>query len=275
VNRRTLIIIASVFAVLAVLSFIFVAVSSRQTAAVPMRDVLVAAKTIPARTRLTQAMFVVQQHPANEVDASALGSLQSIDGSVSSDEIDRGHAVMPGDIAPVSSLGLAIALRPGMRAVSIAVDPIKDVSDLLRPGDHVDVIAAPPRSGNQAAAFTIMRDITVLSVGPTFVSAPAPAPSGAAAPAAPVEARTVTLQVSPAQADLLTMADINTTLRLALRPPNEPASSGPIEHVVFYESTPPPAPVAAAPPAPATKPAAAAPAGVPVIEGDQLGGTSH
>jgi hypothetical protein len=43
------------------------------------------------------------------------------------------------------------------------------------------------------------------------------------------------LGVTPAQADLLTVADINTTLRLALRSPEEPVRSLPEEKLVFAD----------------------------------------
>ena len=271
-NRRLLIVAAIALAVIAVGAFVIFGVFNRPVATVPMRDVLVANRSIPPHTPLSESMFEVVQRPADHVDPNALSSLHAVDGMVSSGPIVDGTPIGATDIAPKSALGLAVALRPGMRAISIAVDPVKDVSDLLHPGDHVDVIAAPPRQGTNAAAFTIMRDITVLSVGNTFVSVPAPAPSGGNAQ--PVEARTVTLEVTPTQADLLTMADLNTTLRLALRPPNERPTSGLVEHVVFFDANPAPvqapAPVAA-PPAPRPVPTP----GVLVIDGDKLGGGSH
>jgi pilus assembly protein CpaB len=268
-NRRILIIAAGVLLVFAVLSFVVLAMSNHP--ATPMRNVIVASRNIPPRSHLSAAEFVVQQRAADQVDPAALDSLDNLNGMVSQVPISEGSAITTADIAPVASLGLAIQLHPGMRAVSIAVDPVKDVSDLLHPGDRVDVIAAPPRAAATPAAFTIMRNIAVLSVGPTFILAPVPVASGAPAgttPAAPAESRTVTLEVTPKQANLLTMADLNTTLRLALRPPNEPANSGLQEILVFATSSPQPAAASAA-----AAPQPARPAGVPVIDGDQVGGT--
>jgi pilus assembly protein CpaB len=244
-NRRTLIIAASVLAVFAVLSFAVLGLSSRQAPAIPSRAVVYALHPIAPHTKLSQAMFAVAQRPANQVDPSAIPSVDSVDGMVSQREIVANVPVTTADVAPAASLGLAVSLRQGMRAVAIPVDSVKDVSDLLHPGDRVDVIAAPPREGNVVTAYTIMRDITVLSIGPTFIETPAPAPSGAPQ-APPVQARTVTLEVTPAQADLLTLADLNATLRLALRPPNEQR--------------------------PAARPVDP---GVPVINGDQVAGAGR
>jgi Flp pilus assembly protein CpaB len=90
---------------------------------------------------------------------------------------------------------------------------------------------------------------------------------------------TVTLEVTPKQADLLASADANTTLRLALRSPREPLNSEPTESLQL-----PVAQIAAAPaPAPAPAAAAAAPAPQPaqprpdphgnimIIDGDHIG----
>jgi Flp pilus assembly protein CpaB len=121
----------------------------------------------------------------------------------------------------------------------------------------------------------------VLSIGqtidPTTTATPAPESSqyGSA---------TATLEVSPAQADMLALADINATLRLALRPPDESLRSQPAEKLTFPASQPRPvmppggggapmqpqaAPRPAAPATqPAVKPAPVSP--VAVIDGDKI-----
>ncbi len=278
-NRRMLLISAGVLAVFGVLAFVMLAAQSRPSGP-PPRNVIVAVRDIAPKTRLTPAMFAVAQRPADQVDPSALASVQAVDGSVSQMEMGEGTVVTAAQIAPVSSLGLSVALRQGMRAISIPVDPVKGVSDLLHPGDRVDIIASPPRNGTSAAAFTIMRNIVVLSVGQTFGATEATAPPPGSPPSTPApDARTVTLEVTPVQADLITMADLNTTLRLSLRPPNEPAQSGMTERVVFFDSTPPPQQVPSQPAAPAPRPAAPVAAkpsfSVPVINGDQIAGAQR
>lgn len=276
-NRRVLLIAAGVLAVFGVLAFVLLAAQSRPSGP-PPRNVVVAARDISPKTRLSRAMFTIAQKPADQVDPTALSSLDQIDGNVSQAPIGEGGVVTAIEIAPVSSLGLSVQLRQGMRAISIPVDQVKGVSDLLHPGDRVDVIASPPRNGTRAAAFTIMRNIVVLSVGQMFAAPVATAAPPGSPPATPApDVRTVTLEVTPTQADLITMADLNTTIRLSLRPPNEPATSGMTEHVVFFDSTPPPpTPVQAAAPA---APAPAAPAkpsySVPVIDGDKMSGGSR
>ena len=98
---------------------------------------------------------------------------------------------------------------------------------------------------------------------------------------------TVTLEVTPKQADLLASADANTTLRLALRSPREPLNSEPTESLQF-----PVTQVAAAAPAPqpqqpiyAMPPAAPAPqvvrpaqpdhGNIMIIDGDRVGWSNN
>jgi Flp pilus assembly protein CpaB len=104
---------------------------------------------------------------------------------------------------------------------------------------------------------------------------------------------TVTLALTPRQVDLLASADLNTTLRLALRPPKESIRAFPAEplklgvaerttNVQIVPQAPAPAAPAAAPPAPAApvvaaaKPRTAAPApnAVQVIELDRIEGSA-
>ncbi len=82
-------------------------------------------------------------------------------------------------------------LSSGMRAMSIAVDEVKDVSGLIQPGDHIDVYAVTPRMGEEPSeAFAILRDIVVLGVGGSVTDAPAVQGQQ------PTQWRSVTLQVS-------------------------------------------------------------------------------
>ena len=74
----------------------------------------------------------------------------------------------------------------------------------------------------------------------TSVAPPAPAASPGAAPTpqGPLPS-SATLSVTPEQADLITSADLNGTLRLALRSPNEPADSLPPQDLIYPTPVPP------------------------------------
>ena len=108
-----------------------------------------------------------------------------------------------------------------MRAVSIGIDRVKAVGGLIQPGDRVDVIAVPPRAGDETPqGRTILYGALVLASGTQMESTSQPSPQPGQQDTSTLT--TVTLAVTPAQADVLATADVNATLRLALRSPLDP-----------------------------------------------------
>ena len=256
------------------LTFNYLAAVGHHNAPVAERTVLVAAGTIPAHATITATMVKPMARSADAIDPDALVAPSSAIGMTAVNEIPAGSQITGSKLAHVQANGLPGRVQPGMRAVSIALDRVKSVSNLIEAGDRVDVIAVTtPRSDGAPAAATIIRGAKVLSVGQQ-IDVPTSA-TATPAPNADSQYTTATLEVTPKQADLLTLADVNATLRLALRSPKENLRSQPAEHISF---APPPRPVIApaarpvAPAAPAAaKPAAPAPrptSPVLVIEGD-------
>lgn len=282
-NKRTLTLaIAAILALGAgLLTFDYLGSVKRGSVSSPLRPVLVATVDIPARTKMIGSMVHVVKRPADAVDPNAMKSVTSVNGQVSFVGIPANSTITSSNIGRPQSLALPVPLRSGMRAMSISVDMVKSVAGLIGAGDYVDVIAVPPRGADaQPKAYTIMRDVEVLAVGSHLETATAtPAPASVDG-----EPKTVTLQVSPHQANLLALADLNTTLRLALRSPQEPAGSQTSESLVFDDQQPKSVPGPAAPAkasSPAFPPMAAAiqpplkrrqVSPVMVIDGDQIVG---
>jgi pilus assembly protein CpaB len=240
------------------------------------RPVLVTTQEIPARERVTEAMFHTETRSAQTLEPDALSNPNQAIGSLALITIPAGAQLTASEIGMNVPSALPVRLQPGMRAVSIPVDRVKGVSGMIQPGDRVDVIAIPPPRGNgpPPKAVTIFRGIRVLAVGNALENASA-TPSTEEKTAA-----TVTLEVNPIQADLLAWADSNATLRLALRSPREALRSEPTELLTLTggtEAAPPTLPQPITPPAfamgpPAPIPVAARTAVSPVelIVGDQV-----
>jgi pilus assembly protein CpaB len=239
------------------------------------RPVVVATKEIPARAEITAAMLGVTERRVDEVDSDVVAEPRAAVGKIALITIPSGSTVTESKISTPAALALPTRLGHGLRAVSISIDKVKGVSGLIEPGDRVDVIAVPPRVGNEVPkASTILRGVLVLALGnQTETAAATPSPDNQ-------NLTTVTLAVFPQQANLLALADVYATLRLALRSPTEPARAYPTEAMqlgstdepraqpaayagppVMSVAMPPPAPVAPKPP-PAS--------GVPIIEGDRI-----
>ncbi|MGZ3509209.1 MAG: Flp pilus assembly protein CpaB [Vulcanimicrobiaceae bacterium] len=192
------------------------------------QQVLVATQDIPARVTITQSMFRTETRPQSALQPDALGDPSRAIGSLALITIPSGSQITASQVGSHADFALPVRLQPGMRAVSIQIDKVKGVSGLVQPGDRVDVIAVPPRSGNvPPQASAILRGSRVLAIGTSLEYASAtPSPDMQ-------NSTTVTLEVTPKQADLLAMADVNTTLRLALRSPKEPIRSAPTEQLSF------------------------------------------
>ncbi|HZZ65730.1 MAG TPA: Flp pilus assembly protein CpaB [Candidatus Baltobacteraceae bacterium] len=241
------------------------------------RTVLVAAVDIPARTTITTTMIKQATLPSQAVERDAIDQPALAAGALSLITIPAGSQLTTSKVGRPQDVGLPVRLAPGKRAVSIQIDKVKGISGLLEPGDRVDIIAIPPKNGDQLPpAATILRGIRVLAIGSTLeTSSATPSPDEA-------NSTTVTLEVTPHQADLLASADQNTTLRLALRSPREPLNSEPTESLQFPVTQVAAAPAPAPAPAVAPAPIAAAPAPQPqraadphgnimIIDGDKIG----
>jgi pilus assembly protein CpaB len=269
--RRTTLLIAIVLAVgTGWLTLTYL--SSLRPPANEQRAVLIATQEIPARGRITAARVTKETRPVQAMQPDAISDPNQAVGSLALITIPMGSQLTASAIGTNVASALPVRLQPGMRAVSIPVDRVKDVSGLIQPGDRVDVIAIPPshNNGPPPKAVTIFRAIRVLAVGNALEN-----PSATPSPQEQ-EATTVTLEVTPRQADVLSWADANSSLRLALRSPREAPRTEAVEELTLAGSGGEPAAPPIAPPMFAAPPSLAPPAPVrplnPVelIVGDQI-----
>lgn len=109
---------------------------------------------------------------------------------------------------------LSSLVSSGMRAFSVR-DGASGFDGLLRPGDRVDVLFTA-RQEAQSHTQTLLENVLVLTVGGDLGRAGARATAESR-----VDGRSVTLSVSPEQAELLSQAEERGRLRLSLRNPED------------------------------------------------------
>jgi pilus assembly protein CpaB len=125
---------------------------------------------------------------------------------------------------------LAIRVPVGMRAISIDTTAEIAVAGMVRPGDKVDVQVVYPgedsiggaRGNGRSRAKTLLQLVSVLAVGDLVLGTPVKegvADSVSEAP--PVQARTVTLALTPQQVSELSLAKSTGSLYLSLRNPED------------------------------------------------------
>jgi pilus assembly protein CpaB len=218
--------------------------SPTNTQQVDTRNVLVAAKDITPGTILTKDDLRWQAWPTSGVDEdrmivqpTAVEASQTPAQDPQQDFIDHiaRRQVMAGEpmskemVIKQGDSGVTAAnLKPGMRAVTINVSPPAGVAGLILPNDHVDVIVNTPvrdLAGINGwkdvvlrySSETIIKDIRVVAINQTLSHDPT---KGVAEPG-----NLVTLELTPAQAEKLLVAQqlgpLNLSLRSLVPSPND------------------------------------------------------
>lgn len=154
---------------------------------------------------------------ASEFIVSGTQPEKSFAGWVAREPFVAGEPIVKAKIVAPGDHGfLAAALRPGMRAVSVAVDQTSDVSGFILPGDQVDLLinlalpadnAAGGSGYAHKATQTVLRDVRVIAIDQRLDSKDGQA----------VVARTVTLEVTPKQSEIVALAADMGKLSLSLR----------------------------------------------------------
>ena len=202
---------------------------------------VVAGGDIPAGTRITEEMVEIKNITSDAVLAGTYRDTGDVVGQVTRVPLVAGEQVIPtkvtatgAAIADVENPPLAYMIPEGKRAVSIQVNSVIGASGLIRPGDYVDIILTlkieSQEDGEEGTATgptsdqiaqTILQNVQVLSIDQD-VAFTAVSESEDGAPAvgegteANPEATTVTLAVSPAHGEVLTVAEACAEPRLAL-----------------------------------------------------------
>ena len=169
-------------------------------------------------------------------DAFVLNESQDLSGALVLKPIKAGEVISPSTLlARTDPEFVAAVLAPGMRAFTIEVDMVTGGAGLLRPGNRVDVILAAQTDPQKSRAFasqknfdvarTLLHNLRVIAVDHTiepkgFGADPQssdPRMVRSSTPANINRKGTVTLEVTPKDVELLTVARSNGQLSLSLR----------------------------------------------------------
>ncbi|WP_206953936.1 Flp pilus assembly protein CpaB [Trinickia acidisoli] len=194
----------------------------------PTVRIRAAAADLPDGLLLRDSDLIWKSVPRGDAPTGALveGQPDSTDlkGDLLRHAVHAGTPLGPADVISPNSPGfLAAALKPGMRAISVAIDDVSGNAGLIEPGDYVDVlltqqIATTPGAPNDAdrtvETETIAERVRVLAVGTAFKR---PKDDASQKSTANARARTVTFEVTPRSAEVVTVAAHLGSLSLALR----------------------------------------------------------
>ncbi len=134
-------------------------------------EVLVAAQNIPkempVETLLKENLVVTKGIPRKYLAEGVLTSLDEYTGYVVANHINEGEQITTTKFLRPEDMGLVFVIPDGMIAVSIPVDEIIGVSNLIDVGDKVNVIATffPEKEGETSSAKVTSAEVSQLEEG--------------------------------------------------------------------------------------------------------------
>ncbi len=222
-TRRLAVVIAVVCAAVAALLLLYflrgLEQRARPEAAAKNVELVTPLQDIPAGTIIRSEMLGTVERPADQVPAGAVRSASQLVGQAGLVDLPAGQPITSAQVQ--SPTQLSYRVPEGMRAVTVAIDPVVGVAGFLKPGDRVDVIATF-EVGEVTITRTVLQNVKLLALGKTANAAPPKRPLAegeeAEVEAAEKEQPNATLAVDPEQAQTLILSDARGKLRLALRP---------------------------------------------------------
>jgi pilus assembly protein CpaB len=178
---------------------------------VPTSRVVVAQTDIAPGTALTGRVLRAATWPRNIIPPRAVSNPKTLEGRVAQMSIAKGEPILLSKLAPEgTAAGLGGLLNPNCLAVTVKTDAISGVAGFINPGDRVDVLVEMTNPGHNNEHFSklILQNLKVLSKGQVWDQS---------ADRKPKVLPTVTLQVTPKQAEMLNLASFQGRIRLALR----------------------------------------------------------
>jgi pilus assembly protein CpaB len=199
-------------------------------------SVVAAKQDIGANTMLTAGQLQIIQVPAKGAHPLALKSMAEADGKVAAAQLAAGEVLLPHHLNDQQAEALFVSkkIKDGYRAFSVGVNLVQSVSNLIEPGDYVDVImTVEDKATEKLVSTVVLENVHVLAIGRRMVEARTDTPY--------VEYASVTLEAKQLDGVKVIHADEEGTISLMLH-------GRPVEELDMVEK---------APTADATKPAEA------------------
>jgi pilus assembly protein CpaB len=228
-NRLKLALVVAVFFGLVAAYGIFNFLRQQRATAEALRtetqDVVITAKDIPAGSTLNEELLKngtikAIKWPKSSVPAGSFSAPTQVIGKVNRVKIIANEPILESRLSGEGA-GLTVRLEAGKRAMAVRVDEIIGVSGFIVPDDRVDVIVTTtPPGGSDAARVSkiVLQNKRVLSV----------AQSTEQKDGKPQVARSITLEVTPEDAEKLSLAYQEGPIVLALRGVGDDAESNTI-----------------------------------------------
>jgi pilus assembly protein CpaB len=190
----------------------------------PAVEVLLAARDLPAGSRVTRAALAVRRVPARFVPPDALASTAGVVGARVAVAVAAGGYLSPGLFEGTGERQGGEGMRRGERAVTVEVVG-GGAHPALSPGARVDVLISTEAGAEGGRTVMALAGAELLWLGAT--AGGSYAEGGGAAEASSGPTALATLRVTVGQAIYLTAADnFAREIRLLARPPGDRSRAG-------------------------------------------------
>jgi pilus assembly protein CpaB len=175
------------------------------------KTIVVAAAKLSLGTQMKSDQLSVTEWPESLVPTGTYSEPGKLVGRVTITEILPGEPIVEARLAPEgSAAGLPAIIPAGSRAMTVKVDEVIGVAGFIAHGTFVDIVSTVNVGGanDESISRVILQNVKVLASGQQLQ----PQKDGQ-----PVEVRTITLQVTPEQAEILALASNAGKLQLVMR----------------------------------------------------------
>lgn len=214
-RSKIILVVAIVFGLLAAfLAYNYITSTKHAIENRAYTQVVTALMDIPANTTITDAMVVLKPFPTELRNGKEILEIKEAIGKISPVAFSKGEVILstrlvkPGE----GTQKLSYKVPNGMRAITVPIDEVTGVANLLKVGDRVDLIGIVPANNQnpEARATVILQNIEIIALGSSMSEA-TPAGEKASKPAS------LTLALDPQSTIRLKMALENTRFTFTLR----------------------------------------------------------
>jgi pilus assembly protein CpaB len=187
-----------------------------------MEPIFVALSDLNVNDLLTAQVLKLEEWPKGKVPAGALTKLEQIEGKRCKQRLYAGEPILAGKVRGADDDTLpSDGIPKGFRVVNVRTDSVSGTG-LIVPGDRVDVLVFLNKNTgtgvSATSARTILQDIKIYAVDSTFVGKQEH--DGQL-----VTGKTISLLVTPQQAEKVTLASEMGSIRLIIRSPEDNAEA--------------------------------------------------
>jgi len=215
-NTRTFVVVGIAIAVAALASFgAYQAIKAMPVREVEVRSLyqVVAVSDMPTGSLVTKDYVKLVAWPASSPVSKGFTKIEDVLNRGLIDSVAANEPLTESKLAPLAAgAGLPPSITEGMRALSVRVNDVIGVAGFVVPGTHVDVMVTLGQADKSSMTRVVLSDVQVLTAGTRY-------DQDKARDGQPIPTSVVTLLLTPADAEKLTLASHEGQIMLTLRNP--------------------------------------------------------